>query len=74
MQTITWNEFKKINICVGTIIEAKEFKEALKPAYKLKVDLGSKIGIKNSSAQITDLYTKMGKACGTKVCFTIPKQ
>ena len=58
MQKITWNEFKKIKICVGTIIEANDFKEAIKPAYQLKVNLGDKIGVKNSSAQITDLYTK----------------
>ena len=58
MQTITWNEFKKIRICVGTIIEANDFKEAVKPAYQLKVNLGVEIGVKNSSAQITDLYTK----------------
>ena len=58
MENINWNDFKKIEIRVGTIVEAKDFPEAIKSAYQLKVDLGEKIGIKQSSAQITDLYSK----------------
>ena len=58
MELIHWNDFKKVDIRIGTIIEVNDFPEAIKPAYQIKVDLGKKIGIKQSSAQIKDLYTK----------------
>ena len=58
MNDITWDEFKKVEIRVGTIIEVNDFPEAIKAAYQIKVDLGKKIGIKQSSAQITGLYSK----------------
>ena len=58
MKNITWDEFKKVEIRVGTIIEVNDFPEAIKAAYQIKVDLGKKIGIKQSSAQITGLYSK----------------
>ena len=53
----TFDDFMKIDIRAGTIIDAKVFKKAKKPAYQLKIDFGEDIGIKNSSAQITDLYS-----------------
>lgn len=56
MQEITWNDFEKVELRVGTILEAFEYPEARKPAYKVKVDFGE-LGIKMSSAQITKHYT-----------------
>lgn len=54
----TIDDFQKLDIRVGKIIEVLDFPEAKKPAYKLKIDFGSEIGIKNSSVQIVALYTK----------------
>ena len=58
MELITWNDFEKLEIRVGQVIEVNDFPKARKPAYKLQIDFGDELGIKNSSAQITHHYTK----------------
>jgi tRNA-binding protein len=72
---ISWDDFEKIDIRIGTIIEVADFEKAKKPAYKLKIDFGVE-GVKNSSAQITVLYSKeelLGKQIIAVINFP-PKQ
>ena len=58
MNNISWDDFKKVELRIGTIVEATDFPNIQKSAYKLKIDLGNKLGIKQSSAQITKKYSK----------------
>lgn len=73
---ITWEEFEKVELRIGTIVDVQEFPEARRPAYKIKVDLGPELGVKKSSAQVTENYQKedilgMQVVC---VCNFPPKQ
>lgn len=58
MEEITWNDFEKVELRAGTIIEVQPFPEARKPAWKIHINFGDEIGKRWSSAQITALYSK----------------
>lgn len=76
MEQIEWQDFEKVELRVGTILEVLDFPQARKAAYKLVIDLGPTLGRKNSSAQITQLYSKeelVGKQVVCVVNFP-PKQ
>jgi tRNA-binding protein len=55
---ISWEDFEKVDICTGTIVEVNGFPKARKPSWQIKIDFGPVLGIKNSSAQITHHYSK----------------
>lgn len=76
VQNIDWEDFQKVELRVGTIIGVEAFPTARKPAWILQVDFGAELGVKKSSAQITDLYTKdslLGKQVVAVINFP-PKQ
>ncbi len=74
--TISYEDFEKVDIRVGKIVEVSDFPEARKPAYKLKIDFGPEIGIKNSSVQAVGAHTKE-ELLNSLVCCVVnfePKQ
>ena len=72
MNDLSWKEFERVELRVGTIREAKMFKEARRPAIKMTIDFGDEVGIRKSSAQITDHYSPdelIGKQISAAVNF-----
>lgn len=70
MSTISFDDFLKVDIRVGTVIEVSPFPEARKPAFKMKVDFGPEIGVRKTSAQVTMRYT-MSELLGRKVAAVV---
>lgn len=58
MKEITWQDFEAVELRAGTVVRVEDFPEARQPAYKITVDFGAGIGLRKTSARITDLYTK----------------
>ena len=69
-EQITFDDFHKVDIRIGTIVEAEEFPEARKPSYRLKIDFGPAIGVKKSSAQIAANYA-LGELPGRQVAAVV---
>ena len=69
-ETIGFDDFMKVDVRLGVIVEAEPFPEARKPAFKLRIDFGPEIGIKRSSAQITEHYT-LDQLVGRKVAAVV---
>ncbi len=63
---LSWQDFEKVELRVGTILEVNDFPEARKPAYQLTINFGSEIGMRKTSAQITDHYNK-GNLIGKQI-------
>lgn len=60
MEPISWETFEQVRLCVGTIVRVEPFPEARRPAFKVWADFGPTLGVRKSSAQITELYTPQG--------------
>ncbi len=69
-ETISFDDFLKVDVRLGVIVEAEAFPEARKPAFKLRIDFGPDIGVKRSSAQITEHYT-LDQLVGRKVAAVV---
>lgn len=68
METITWSDFEKVELRVGTVIAVEDFEKARKPAWILHIDLGEEFGIKKSSAQVKHHYQKSDLISRQVVC------
>ena len=69
-ETIAYGDFERVDIRVGTIVDAQPFPEARKPAFKLSIDFGAEIGVKRSSAQLTVHY-RADQLIGRQVCAVV---